>query len=262
MSREIKDLSEGYPNTLFLNSLRKDNLRYKIPVREKTFNVAPWLKHNEPWDDCILYHHLSKEEYYKIVAFGLDRHHAKEEVPGAWDKTVQYGDELEYEGYQHVKGALAEYHYMLWSGEAMDTTIFNNHGDKGDFGKGKVEIKASTFCESKNITLKFNQKIEYPKTLENCCSVYVLFRIKDGFCHGKDYCISEIMGWVSSERFHKLKEFENRTGKDNWELYPNHLNKYLPETQDELIRLCEEDNTAIIKWINEEKLRSLLCPQI
>lgn len=236
MNKKFYDLSNGHAQSFLLES---DQFQFKVPViPKKELPPTMWGRiHNSIWEDCVFAHSIDFETYKKLVAHGLERNFKKTKTTR--DKYGVYGKSF-YEGYSHVKGVLAEFNYQNWSGEKMDLETYL-HGDNGDFAKGLVEIKAAAWCKNLNPTLKFSIDKDWPKTLENKSIVFILCRIKDGFCHGLNYCHSEIIGWTSIERFKILRKEVPKKGHLNWEMNAEDLIHFLPSSQNDLLNLAITD---------------------
>lgn len=213
------------------------------------------LPHNEIWNDAIFSYCFSKEEYEQCKEQGLKRHNTKTEFIRYYRKPYQG---TAYDGYSHVKGRLGEYIYEIWSGLKGNEEYYATHGDTGDYGEnGEIEIKTSTYVKNLDITLKVETQ-KYEKVFnKNNTKVLMLNRLKDGYVLGKDYCIVEIVGWTSVERF-KIFAEEESYGIHKHTNYVNRINeliKVLPDGKhNELLKMAHKDNQNILKLRKELNL--------
>lgn len=219
------------------------------PPQKEIKSVLP---HNEIWNDSIFSYSFSKDEYELCKEQGLKRHNTKTEFIRYYRKPYQG---TAYDGYSHVKGRLGEYIYEIWSGLKGNEEYYATHGDNGDYGEnGEVEIKTSTYVKNLDITLKVETQ-KYEKVFnKNKTKVLMLNRLKDGYVLGKDYCIVEIMGWTSVERF-KIFAEEESYGFHKHTNYVNRINELirtLPNGKhDELLKIAHRDNQNILKLRKE-----------
>lgn len=233
--------------------------QFKVPIPNKQPRTVYGKFHNEFWEDSLFSVSIDRETYNYFSYIGLARNFIKNakikeneyrekalKIQNNF-KAKKFFDEQVYEGYSHVFGILAEYAYSCWSGKPLDLNFYANGGDQGDFANGLVEIKGVAWCGDLDPTLKFRIDKDWVKSQKNGSIAYVLVRIKDGFAIGKDYCLIEIVGWISSAKFNQYKEKTNRIGHWNWEVHSKDLYHYLPEgKQEELIQIALSDKLELV----------------